>query len=754
MDLANLPPDHDDDFPSVDGESTGSEGLTEVSVDLEDWFRTHADSLNLGPHTLAKQLRQDTDHIPLGTALRELQQEQTKLEDDVSAESRVFGTVNSMGRIFFLTVKDFMVQVVYGVKWCDQLSTPHPHLVAMMGDQRCLRLGQAVREPMRVKLPGNVRAQTAAFGDSEYAVTGELTQIIELLEEDGQQGQLVAEEDENEQDPTVAWRCLRVHPKLALLFLKGMPVLAAAKMVMEIRLQMPEQEAEILAPLVDFCRVACTARGTDSRIAIPWEMVDPQESDDVFEWCHAQHGQYFSDSLGPIAALPPRVRGVPEWPIESPPPPTQTDFLNLLSSAITLSQRSVDATSKRTKFSTLALETFAGLTGLIDPAHLDSEILTPFFKGLEEHRGTKVAARMYVEKHLKQNPSSDPEAPMELATIFSTDLISAIRHMDVVAEDTSVSWDERYKGLSVFSTAPVPHQLMQQAKAARLKSKHHEEAVYQKYDDIHRSSLVTTAVETWPAGPEGLRSWVRQFYRITRTMFGQEFILTPLLERLLQAMKQEMHWQAIDTMGCMALTWGIHKGIRIALCEPHNFTYLRRAINDFESGIVPTLDSVGADIARHIRAAAGGPSVPKPSSGEGGPATSGSPNSSKKRQADTPLNNGKTVRFEYGNPVTGPAFGQTWAADIKAVRDMVGARFKGNDFCTDQAKINGIFGRDFQALMPHGKPPCMKYFLLNQCYDNCPRSHTVTSPPAENVLRGIKDRVHAQCQHLLSAKNS
>lgn len=761
MDPANLPPDYEGDVPSVVEASTGSESLTELSVDLEDWFRTHADSLNLGPHTLAANLRLSTDHIPLGTALRELHQEQTNLEAGKSAASRVFGTANSTGQIFFLTVKDFMVQVVYGVKWCDQLSTPHPHLVAMMGDQR--RVGRAVREPMRMKVPGDSKAQIAILGGWEGVAAGELTQIIEQLEEEGQQEQLVAEEDEDEQEQVVIWRCLRVHPKLAILFLQGMTVVAAAKMVKEILSQTSQEEAAAMEPLVDFCRVACTARGAASRAAMQWEPADPNESDGFFDWCHGQHSQYFPDTLGVIAALPPRVAGVPEPPNDPPPAPTQTDLATIISTAITLSQRAAENTSKRSKFSTLALELFATLIGIVDPGHLDARVLTPFFQGLEEHRGSSTAARMYVEKHLKQKPSTDPEAPMEMTTIFSTDLIKAIRHMDVVAEDTSVSWDERYKGLSLFSLAPTPHKLMQKAKAARLKCKQFEEADYQKQDDIHRASLVTTAVEVWPAGPDGLRSWVRQFYRLTNTMFGRDFILRPLLERLMHAMNDELPWQAIDTIGIMTLTWGIHKGIRIALSERHNLAYLRNTVTNFETGNAPTRASVGADVAARITAATGGPNTgggnsglgaAAPNNGGGGSAGSGGAGSSRKRQASNPQNQSKFARVEWGNNVEGPAFAQKWASDIKAVRDMVGSRFKGQDFCNDQAKINDIFGSDFRALMPQGKLPCMSYFLLNRCHDNCQRSHTTTTPPDDKIVSGIKDRVHAHCQQILSAKNS
>ena len=57
-------------------------------------------------------------------------------------------------------------------------------------------------------------------------------------------------------DPTVAWHVMPVHPKIALLFLRGMTVLAAAKLVQEMFEHVPEDAEEQMMGLVDFIRVA------------------------------------------------------------------------------------------------------------------------------------------------------------------------------------------------------------------------------------------------------------------------------------------------------------------------------------------------------------------------------------------------------------------------------------------------------------------------------------------------------------------
>ena len=135
---------------------------------------------------------------------------------------------------------DGTVQVVYGAKWCGQwcghFLEAQEHLVVMMGDQ-CL-IGQTVREPQFIRLLGTQEEQIEIFGGMTYTHTRELDDIIDELKHVDKEAALL--EKDNDLNQVVTWRVLPVHPNVAILFLRGMPVLAAAKLIREMETQQPD----------------------------------------------------------------------------------------------------------------------------------------------------------------------------------------------------------------------------------------------------------------------------------------------------------------------------------------------------------------------------------------------------------------------------------------------------------------------------------------------------------------------------------
>ena len=57
----------------------------------------------------------------------------------VTASRRTNETTQSTFPMYFLTVKDDMVQVTYVVKWCLYVNPANPSLVGLMGDKYRVR---------------------------------------------------------------------------------------------------------------------------------------------------------------------------------------------------------------------------------------------------------------------------------------------------------------------------------------------------------------------------------------------------------------------------------------------------------------------------------------------------------------------------------------------------------------------------------------------------------------------------------------
>lgn len=123
------------------------------------------------------------------------------------------------------------------------------------------------REPIVVNLAGTNQVQTNRFGGVVRVRAKEFDTIITELSAEGNDETLAAAEAAGEN--VTALQMLPVHPKLALLFLWGMSVLDAARMVQRIVAQVPEAEEEGMVALVNLCRVACTTAGGEGKLGAP-----------------------------------------------------------------------------------------------------------------------------------------------------------------------------------------------------------------------------------------------------------------------------------------------------------------------------------------------------------------------------------------------------------------------------------------------------------------------------------------------------
>lgn len=107
---------------------------------------------------------------------------------------------------------------------------------------------------------------------------------------------------------------------------------------------------------------------------------------------------------------------------------------------------------KKSKFSTSFVAEYAGIN---NPNPCDSSIMTPFYRGLEEHKGNKAAARKLVETCFGPKSTRSPDAPREMTSVLSTETMSAFRNGDFTAGAAFVACEERLN--SVVWRHPGPH---------------------------------------------------------------------------------------------------------------------------------------------------------------------------------------------------------------------------------------------------------------------------------------------------------
>ena len=162
-------------------------------------------------------------------------------------------TTQSTHPLYFLMVKNYQVQVGYGINWCLHVNPANQAVVALMGDK--YHVGRAIKEPSVVRLAGSIQVQTNHLGRMMARVGSQgLDEIVTEMTADDNEEVLAAALGAGDQ--VTALRMLPVHPKLALLFLRGMAVLDAAKLVQRIVAHVPVADEAGVNALVNFSRVA------------------------------------------------------------------------------------------------------------------------------------------------------------------------------------------------------------------------------------------------------------------------------------------------------------------------------------------------------------------------------------------------------------------------------------------------------------------------------------------------------------------
>jgi hypothetical protein len=713
-----------------------------ADIDLEAWFATEQEEMHLAAFELGHTLAGVTRDVTFKAALAELETVQRGITDGLVAFRRTNEIAQSTHPVYLLSVKDGMVQVVYGTNWCFHADVANQALVALMGDK--YRAGRAIKEPSVMRLSGTVQVRTNHFGGVVKVRAKELDAIITELGADDNEEDLVAALAA----PgalILAVRMLPVAPKLAVFSMRGMTVLDAAKLVQRIVAQVPVAEEAKVEALVNFCRVACTGVGGISAATANWMVVDPNDSLLLYEWCDGQKRPFFQR----VSAPPPFHPVVAQREERVQESTAAEEMLKRSAEAMEKMASLHEGVKKGTKWAKADLKRYVKIANCEAYGGPDVSIMSEFYQGLEAEKNQSGTARHYIEENLVITIDEDSLEGMNYTTVYGTSVIDAIRRLNPNGSDGVFTWELRDKGISVFNLAPVPTALLPAANALRDTCMQHEEAEGQKQQDLARASKVTTLVEKWPLTRERAYVWIWILHRYTKILFGSGWILHDKLRALLKVMRKEEVWHGMSQRDIGALIWGIHVGVRMALGTTTSMAWIQRVIDDFDTGRVPDWTKfrpcVQAELPADERASLPSQAHQGGGGGGGGGATGGGGRVKRNFEAMTGVS--------YGSAIA-PDFTKAWAEDVKAVHTAYQGLAHGRIFFPSQDKLETLLGSEFIALVPpNGPTACGSFFLLGKCRTDCTRCHKTTGTPSQQVVAGIRERMKVHCKALVQAKN-
>ena len=170
---------------------------------------------------------------------------------------------------------------------------------------------------------------------------------------------------------------------------------------------------------------------------------------------------------------------------------------------------------------------------------------------------------------------------------LSSNTIEAIKDMIFDTFDRSFSWDRRCDGISLFSMAPPSPSLCHSSSVVHDLCVRLEKTIRNHGpEDAMRMARLATNVEVFPDTIGRAADWVDSFMQTTTRIFGDGFILLPVLRNI----RRTMFWQALTPMQVMTLVWRIHTGIRQGMTGKT----LQILLSVYEDLLLQTLPDVGS----------------------------------------------------------------------------------------------------------------------------------------------------------------
>lgn len=625
------------------------------------------------------------------------------------------------------------IQTLYGLRF--RVTT---RSVALMGERRTGAV--AALNPQMYQHAGSLASQSDHLNTLEFrpppleaaiealATAGDSTTIDPIM--DG--------EDNVVKVPAI----LPVHPKLGALFLDGLLPHGALVTTRAIRDANPTAPAATEL-LTNFCLAAATT-GRDSGMLLEtsvlgsnrakWTRLDPFEDQALLE--------YYFEYLEVTLPTPPTPQATPSPALASPSGPSE-ELLAALMGRVTgdLARSDKDADGKKYLASDLdLLNTLCG----VDPDTRDGELtISEFFRDFRPIRSQAKTSRRFVENFRLTRIETDVEYPF----FWSTQMVTDLRHLDFGGGDQRFLWEDRYRGVSLFSWAPAEETASYTAARDRMLAYEDTEAMHSPGERQTMAKLSGNGPDP-PVSRQRLWNWIDHFRAMTRVVFGNLCPLIGPLSSIRRMLSNAPLFGAWRVANYANLTWRIHIGIRHFFNSGGGLQALIRVANDL-TALHHFGDGGAPD--EYVKAPKLTPENPKKrqrqddnspndgghvGSGSGGSGSGGSGNGPSKKQK---------------GEVSGAPFAKAWQAHLERARKAAppGAFFNATAIAPDQQARDALMGPEL--IQRVSGEPCFRHFIMGKCAsDPCRQSHIMNGTLPANVLEEIKARVTARVDQLIA----
>lgn len=660
----------------------------------------------------------------------------------------------SLHTTYFLTVVNGRMEVIHGLRPCFHVPGGGIRVLGLMKDR--IRRGTGLEIPPKLySLTGQPGAQGTEGFHRVTAMAPELLAVQATFAANAALHVVPALPILDPLHPPVetrAFKTMPLHPKLACLFLPGMPIRAGVNLILALQAAVPVALRPGMDELVAFGRVAATetAVGGVSVLTSSWRVIDHAQSPDVEEWYYALVEREVPRVPVPPPAVAPPAAAPPTTGVTFtagttggiPPDPAHA-MVALVESLLVATNRDREPAGGK-PYPRHDLEKLFGVTGVGQPwTGLGEQFLPLTYAEIKPYRSKAATARNFLESSFRKRYPVDREIyPFN----WSTELVRSVRELDFTGRDDMCNWADREKGLSIFSLAPAD-EFGDGVAARELMLAYESTIAHHTPADARQMAELQATVATFPSARIPVRSWVDHTTIGLTFLLGETFIALPALGDILRHLRQPSKFIGYSGLSFRALVWQIHRGLRC--CFATNATgplehvaYLLEMNQPIPTANLPAeLHGPAAIISDASSAGSIGTDM---SSLSGGGGAEYSRVSDYSRQSGAPP--GKRPKAAAPDCVA------MFAADIARARQGLGHnRFYVSNLAKGQRAINSLFGDEFLALLPAGqRNPCLRHFITGDCNNpSCSNCHHLVRKPSPDVFKGIQGRVKLACDHLI-----
>ena len=628
-----------------------------------------------------------------------------------------------------LIVLDGKVQVVHAFRRCPALG--EYRAFGLLGE-RDVTPGGTLLPPQLYRPKGAIAEQHWAFARVDVA-TSSVPAAETLLEEDPDLTLVPVPEPPEEDQPalptTSAWKALPIPPKLAILFVRGLPVKEAFGMMLKVYRATPADVQDKLEELLAFGLCAVTQETTpegeaQSALESGWVREDPAGQANLEGWYHDLLDAY----LPPPAPITPS-RSPPNGEARMVTPPTEEG---------SPPRASPSAPARKMPYTRVQIADLATFCGIpLSSELVEVDDLPEFWRAFEEARAKKTTARQALEEHRRLNY---PEGKLDRVTIFTPQFVADLQTLSFDGNDGHFAWGEREKGFSPFALPPLPDD----ADVAPMRDKY---TAYESTEDRHRPSdrlelsrLGSGDLAGLPESREEFYQWADHLETMSELFFTTRSPLVWFFREAKRHLLMPRYYRNFQANDWRAYLWPVHTAMREFFGRGHHTTSMQLVLAQFARGVILNPREVPSNLLRSQSDSRSG--------GTGGGAGGGNRYD---QGRDTPAQEGSKAKRQKTATTWEPA--KRWAADkakAKKAVEAAGGRYTFAKMFPEAHKAS-FWPAEFLSCV-EGKPPrpCPYHFILGSCTSRepCRSHHKLTKEPSAAAMDELTSRIRTRCEEV------